>query len=147
MMIASLRQWFYPKEFRIKGYGVSLKKMDLNEEINRIEDIIKKVIDSGQVDTDFIKDIATSVWRIEKRMAYIAEHNKATRVTTALKMMKDILTMNKIEIKDYTGKRWEPPYDEMSWEDVKGSTMQKGGTIRMVEPKILYDKKIIKEGK
>ena len=143
-MIASLRQWFYPKEFRIKGYGVSIKNLDLNEEINRIEDIIKKVIDSGQVDTDFIKDIATSVWRLEKRLEYIADHSKITKVTNALNIMKDIFVKQKIQIEDYTGKTWGPPYNESSTEVTGGDPT---GIIRMVEPRIFYDGKILQHGK
>lgn len=143
-MVASLRQWFYPKEFRIKGSGLSTKNWDLNEEINRLEDIIKEFVDSGQVDTDFIKDIATSVWRLEKRMEHVADHNKVAKVTNALNLMKDILNKQKIEIEDYTGKTWGSPYKESTIEVIGGDPT---GIIRMVEPRIFYDGKILQHGK
>ncbi len=143
-MITSLRQWFYPKEFRIKGYGVSLKNLDLSEEINRLEEIIKKLADSGQADTGFIREIATSVWRLEKRMEYVADHSKVTKVTNAVNLMKDILKKQKIQIEDYTGKTWGSPVIESTVVVIGGDPT---GIIRMVEPRIFYDGKILQHGK
>ncbi|MBI5873642.1 MAG: hypothetical protein HZB36_05815, partial [Candidatus Omnitrophica bacterium] len=62
-------------------------------------------------------------------------------------VLKDRLKDSGIEIKDYTGKTWEAPYDEMTWEDVKGSAVSKYGVIRMVSPKIIVQGEIIQEGK
>lgn len=144
MMIASLRQWFYPKEFRIAGSGVSLKNLDLNQEIKSFEDTIQKMVEDSQVDTGFVKDIATSVWRLEKRMQYIADHSRVSRVATALNMMKDILNNQKIQIEDYTGKAWGPPYDGIPFDEVGGDPT---GNIMMVEPRIFYEGKILQKGK
>ena len=143
-MISSLRQFLYPKEFRIERIGVSLKKMNLNEEINRLEDVMKKMIGGGGGDTEFIKDIATAVWRIEKRMEFISDHNKVSRVSNALNMLKDILKRQKIQIEDYTGEKWGSPYNGMPFEEVGGD---RTGNIIMVEPRIFYDGKILQKGK
>lgn len=146
-MFSHLRQWIYPKEFRVTEVGVPLKSVDLNEEIKRLEDIIKRVMDYKQIDIGFIREMATYIWRLEKRIASMAGPDKPTRLINAVDMMKDLLTKENIEIKDYTGMKWGPPYDEMYWDAVNGSSSQKGGPIRMATPRILYNGEIIQLGK
>ncbi len=143
----SLRQLLYHKEFRIKGSGISLRDQCMEDAIKSMENIVSQILEApaDQVDPKFIKEMVTSVWRLEKRMETISNDSALNRFKRALNMMNDVMKNHKIEIKDYTGKQWGPPYDEMPWDnDVEGTG---GGTIRMTEPRILLDGKLVQRGK
>ena len=144
-MFTQLRQWFYPKEFRIDYPGVSSKNLSIKEVIKSLEDLVKKVLEGqeSRVDTKLIKEIANGVWRLERRMEGMEESKELNRVKRALNMMKDVLQDNNVKIRDYTGKPWGAPYDDMPWDNVQGD----GDTIRMTEPRIFYKGKLLQRGK
>jgi len=148
-MLGSIRQWFYPKEFRIKASRVPIKNFSIKEVIQKFEGLVKGVseISTSKTNTSFIKEVATSVWRLAKRMEQYSDNPEFSRAKRALNLMKDVLKEYKIEIKDFTGKPWRPPYDEMPWDDVKGGPMQKEGIIRMAEPQILWHGALLQRGK
>ena len=144
-MFSQLRQWFYPKEFRIDHPGISFKCFSLKEVIQNLENLVNKIPQeqSSCADTKLIKEIANGVWRLEKRMEGLTDNSSLIRVKRALNMMKDILKENDIKIIDYTGKPWSAPYDDMPWDDVVGE----GDTIRMTEPRIFYKNQLLQRGK
>jgi hypothetical protein len=148
-MIASLKQLLYPKEFRIRGLRGSLKNFNIEEIITRYEELVKSVSETpiSEADANFVKEIVTSIWRLEKRMEQYAGDPEFSRVKRALNLMRGVLNEYKIEIKDLTGKTWGPPYDEMLWDDVKGGPIQKKGIIRMMEPYIRQGGTVIQRGK
>ncbi len=144
-MFTQLRQLFYPKEFRIDYPRGFSKNFSIEEVIKKIEDLVKKLPKEQEYreDTKFIKEIANGVWRLEKRLEGLETSKEIMRIKRALNMMKDVLQDNEIEIKDYTGKPWGPPYDGMPWDDVKGE----GDTIKMIEPRIFYKGEMLQRGK
>ena len=144
-MFTQLRQWFYPREFRIPYLGGSSRNLSIEEVIKSLESLVKEMLDGqeSRVDTKFIKKIANGVWRLEKRMEGMEESKESNRVKRALNIMKDILQENNVEIMDYTGKPWGAPYDDMPWDDVQGD----GDTIRMMEPRIFYKDELLQRGK
>jgi hypothetical protein len=145
-MIASLRQWFYPKEFRIKSSGFSLENFQMDEVIKKVEDLVKQILNmpTDQVDTKFVKEIATPIWRLGKRVKDLTGDSSSARVQRALNMIEDVLRKHEIEIRDYTGNPWKPPYSEMPWDDAQGVS---GGIIRMVTPCVVFKGEFLQRGK
>ncbi len=148
-MIASLKQFLYPKEFRIRRLRGSLKYLNIEEVITRYEELVKSVSEAptSEANANFVKDIATSIWRLEKRMGQYSGDPEFSRVKRALNLMKGILNEHKIDIKDFSGKPWGSPYDEMLWDDVKGGPIQKEGRIKMIEPHIRWGGTLLQRGK
>ncbi len=153
-MIADFRQWFYPKEFRINHPGISFENLSIAEAIKRLEYLVKQLSkdqnkDINQVNTKFIKEIAISVWRLEKRMKNLPDELSKKQSIKAIKRAKDrilnVFKKQEIEIKDYTGAIYDP--DE-SWDEVVGEDLEggKGIITEMGKPRIIYRGIMIQKG-
>jgi len=92
-MFTQLRQWLYPKEFRIDYPGVSSKNLSMEEVIKSLKDLVKKILDSQEPDVDIklIKEIANGVWKLDKRVEGLSNDSSLLRVKRALNMIKDVL--------------------------------------------------------
>lgn len=150
-MFTQLRQWLYPREFRINYSGFSPKNLSIGEVINRLEDLVKQILDTttDQVDTKFIKEMATSVWRLEKRIKNLPDEFFENESIKALRRARDrimnVFKKQEIEIRDYTGDIYDP--DE-SWDDVGGEDLEGGKGIisEMGKPRIIYRGVMIQQG-
>ena len=141
-----LRQWLYPREFRIKSKNISLKNFNLNDVIEGIKGINEKNGKDPSLprfDKKFIIEIATSVWRLEKRLELYSGKDEIAKIERALNLMKTVIKDFKIEIKDYTGEKWKSSYEGIPWDEQQGD----GDTIRMITPCIRLDGNVIQRGK
>lgn len=144
MIISKLRQYFYPREFRIISSGMLHEDFCLEEVIKKLENLVKLMPEATTVNTKFVKEIATPIWRLGKRVKGLTGDSSSARVQRALNMIGDVLRKHEIEIRDYTGNPWKPPYSEMPWDDAQGVP---GGIIRMVTPCVVCRGKFLQRGK
>jgi hypothetical protein len=140
--MVNLRQWLYPKEFRINSQNISLKHFNLNGVIEAIK-LLYKGPPPPRIDKKFIKEVATSTWRLEKRIKLYSGKDEISKIKTAMNLMKDMIKDFKIEIKDYSGEKWKPSYEGIPWDEQQGD----GDTIRMLTPCIRLDGDVIQRGK
>jgi hypothetical protein len=122
-------------------------KCDLKEEIQ--QSVMPKFIEYSQGPKD-LAEMATDVWRIEKRLENIKPHISESQVKSfenSIIRLKRVLSKSDIEILDYSGQKYNQGLN------VDILTVEKDPSVftpyirEMVEPAILCRGTIIKRGK
>jgi len=149
-MLASLRQFKYPKEFRIAApewpdFSKALEDMAawLEPALSEIETGSRK--EEGLV--NLVVDIGTVIWRLRRRLTTESEvPEEIRRISRDLESAEDALKQGGIEIKDHTGEKYDggmalhviafQPTAEVSQEQV----------IETVKPTMYHKDKLVRMG-
>jgi len=102
-MFCSIRQFMYPKEFRISP--IRCPKEPPNSSNQTHESPIVPEIENNDMNS-FIKEVSTNLWRIKNRLE--SEDDPSHDVLSALRFVQitwDILTQKGVEITDHTNQR------------------------------------------
>ena len=101
----SIRQLFYPKEFRIPDSSSY-------PEVNRLVEGLKHLqakISAGTLKDETVIQLGDTIWRSQKNLcSFMAQDTSGglRRVIRLLKETNDILKEANIEVRDYTGERY-----------------------------------------
>ena len=149
-MFENLRQYRYPKSFRISEEV----RPDFAALLNTLNKLL--VIEANQSTTDVSKernllkiigDVGTIVWRLQKRSsAEIEPPEKVQRISRDIESACDILLQGNVEIKDHTGQIYNDGLRlrVLSFQPMPG--LIRDQIIDTIKPTIFYNSKMIRMG-
>jgi hypothetical protein len=122
-------------------------KCELKEEIQ--QSVIPKFIEYSQGTKD-LAEMATDVWRIEKRLENVKPHISESQVKAfenSVGRLKRILSKSDIEVFDYSGQKYNEGLNVDIFTKEKDPSVTSPYIREMIEPTILCRGTIIKRGK
>lgn len=157
--IASIRQLFYPAEFRIAPPGMPLKfysileryfssgEEDDSREQNRIR-VLERSGPPGEF-PQFLAKLSTGLWRLKQNMVKpgtdepLDEMRRAWRHFASLW---DLLAENEIEIRDHTGSPYQAGMvvGVVAFQPTEGVTHEQ--IVETIRPTVYYKKQILQVG-
>ena len=146
--IQSFTQWLlYTREFRIPSPG----GIRLSIQAEAPADIPLKeplAITQGKEELlDMIADIATLLWRVQKRLYDIGQLPKElNRISRDLESTENALNQGGIEIKDHTGQEYATGMSVRVIASQPLENISKNRIIETLRPTIYYKDKIIQKG-
>jgi hypothetical protein len=157
--IASIRQLFYPAEFRIAPPGMPLKFYSIleryfasGEEGDTREPHRIRVFDRSGPPGEFpqfLAQLATGLWRLKQNMVKpgteepLEEMRRGWRQFSSLW---DLLAENDIEIRDHTGSPYQAgmALSVVAFQPTEGVTHEQ--IIETIRPTVFYKKQILQVG-
>jgi len=146
--IQNITQWFlYPREFRVS----SPEDICLSIQVDKPFDIPVMeplaIIQGKEELLDMVADIATLIWRVQKRLYNIGKLPKElNRISRDLESTEHALNQGGIEIKDHTGQDY---VTGMSLRVIASQPLENISSNKIIEtlrPTIYYKDKIIQKG-
>jgi len=149
MAFESLKQILYPKALRITDLGESIGVADL--------DLLQKLVTelattsgedhaagTGSVDPMLWRDLATEVWRLEKRVKILTPELEARKLKRMMAPLSKLLEDNDVSFEDYTGTVFDP---EEIWDEVFGDENSQNPLIGdMSRPRVTFSGQVLQRG-
>jgi hypothetical protein len=150
-MMENLRQYLnYSKEFRIEAPKSSVYSNNLEKTISTIKSLLaepkfKTAIaeDSSQLTIE----IATTIWRLKRRLSTDGDASDIVRRSSRdIESMSDSLQQSEIEIKDYTGQKYDDgmALQVLAFQPIPGLNQKQ--IIETIKPTIFQKNKTIQVG-
>jgi hypothetical protein len=158
----TLRQYFYPKEFRIPESDSYTEVRSLIEELKKLQEMASAK--KGPNDETIIR-LADNIWRSQKGLSTFIGQDKSSgleRILRLLKETQDIFKETNIQVQDFTGERyvegmvlkrlaWQPCTEEIR-KNCRISRLcnseksSNGWIIETIKPAIYRDNHLIRIG-
>ena len=150
-MLEDLRQIFnYSREFRI----IAPKESDIDNNLGKIVNLLKSQLANAQStvgnDDSLLKlstEIGTTAWRLKLRLAKTVENSDTmNRINRDLESIMDALTQGGIEIKDFTGEKYDGgmALNVIAFQPTQGITKEQ--VIETIKPTIYHKNKLVQIG-
>lgn len=158
----SLRQYFYPIEFRIPETDSSMEVRNLIEELRKLQEMASNK--KGPKDETIIR-LVDNIWRSQKGLSAFIDQDKSSGLQRTLRLLKetqDIFKEANIQVQDFTGEHyvegmvlkrlaWQPCTEEirMNCQILMPCNSEKnsnGWIIETIKPAIYRDNHLIRIG-
>jgi len=158
----SIRQYFYPKEFRIDEQDYSVEAGNLIAELKKLREVSS---DKKELKDETIIRLVDNIWRSQKGLSSVAEQDKSSGLQRSLRLLnetQDIFKEANIQVQDLTGERFidgmvlkrlafQPCTEEIKRnclisKPCKSQNCSSGWIIEMIKPAIYRDNRLIRTG-
>ncbi len=147
----SVRQLFFPKEFRICFLDELSSVDSLVNKLNEVEKLLSNTIQEDD-NEDYIKMIAgvgTGLWRLKKRMVKEGTDQPQEGMRKAYRHVEsvwDVLLQAGVEIQDHTGIVFDPGFSIkiIAYQPMQGITKER--VVETIKPSIYFKGRQIQMG-
>lgn len=136
-ILAGLRQWLYPPEFRI--YPV--KSYDFNTILKVVANLPDKGLSStiNEESIRFLSDLSRSLWRLEKKMTKPGTDQpleEMSRAYSSLTSIWNIIIQSGVSVREHTGLLYNSalPVEAIGYQEVLGISEPK--IIETIKPTV-----------
>jgi hypothetical protein len=142
---ADIRQWQFPREFRIRP---PVWTKDASEQLKEIAELLAKPEGAGP-NLALLADVGTGLWRLKGRMVDPDTGHPPEQMRRAYRHFEsvwDALTNEGVKIYDHTGEPFEPgrAIDVMSFQPTPG--LARDTIIETIKPTIYFREHLVQTG-
>lgn len=146
-VIAQLRQWCYPPEFRIEAVSFSPELMTtLNEILSRIQSLVA-VPEEDEKLLSIISELTIGLWRVRNRIRTLPDEGETVRrLKRVMEAVWEVMEGNGIKVKEHTGEEYDEGMALEVLDTQIDPSLDRAKVIETVKPSVFLNGRLIQWG-